>query len=100
MGAIGLYPWGLFNKTGRNWGEARRRELVSVSRCLSVWVIFTLRGVHAGCGRGEEDDRDPNQNQSSILPKTKARLFLASGSGQIPELRWPFSVFHSYHIRS
>lgn len=54
MGAIELYSWGLFNKTGRNWGEARRRELVSVSRCLLVWVIFTLRGVYAGCGRGEE----------------------------------------------
>lgn len=49
---------------------------------------------------GKKDDRDPNQNQSSILPKTEARLFLASGSGQIPELSWPFSVFHSYHIRS
>lgn len=35
---------------------------------------------------GKKDDRDPDQNQSSILPVTEARLFLASGSGQIPEL--------------
>lgn len=35
---------------------------------------------------GKKDDRDSDQNQSSILPVTEARLFLASGSGQIPEL--------------
>lgn len=35
---------------------------------------------------GKKDDRDPDQNQSSILPMTEARLFLSSGSGQIPEL--------------
>lgn len=35
---------------------------------------------------GKKDDRDPDQHQSSILPLTEARLFLASGSGQIPEL--------------
>lgn len=102
MGTIRLLFSGLLNKTGRNWGEAWGGELVS-----PVFPGASRLGSSSHLGmcmqvveEGLKDDRDPDQNHSSILPKTEPRAFPASGPGQIPELPWPVSVPHSHYIRT